>query len=329
MPPRLARLLAIVAAVALVGGAFALRGALSGDDDEGVASGPGSTEPAGDPDAPIRVICDEDLGDAACDAIKRLDGVDELKVMTASKALGEDALGAEDPQYDVWVTLDPWPQILDVAREVDDLGPVASDETIALATSAPAILANAAGTSCEDPVKWACLADEAAAGDDIGMASLDSAWGPLLLGDAAAGLLDTADFSIRDAQSDPTRSQLSGLLDSAPPGSLEDQARLVTRPGQYDALATTSGLAERTAATVQAGQQGLTVRSLGPEASIGVVMAPIGPNGAAAVDRLTEGATDQTVSDALAVAGWSGPPGPTTGLPAPDLLYALNEDFRR
>jgi hypothetical protein len=131
MPPRLARLLAIVAAVVLLVGAFALRGALMGDDDEGVTAGSGSgagsgTEPEGPLDeGPFQVLCDLDLGEAACEAVEGSRLVNEVEVVARS---GVARLLEEEggDQWDVWLTLDPMPGALDAQRQQEGLDPLTS-----------------------------------------------------------------------------------------------------------------------------------------------------------------------------------------------------------
>ncbi len=325
MPPRLARLVAVLVALALVAGAFALRGALSGDDDPGGGGGSGG----GDDGSDVRLLCDDDLGEAACAALGQLDGVASVEVMTADQAVTAMTEGAAI-DFDAWVTLDPLPLVLDEARKVAGLVPVAADgDPVPLASSTPAVLTrDSGGSACETPVTWACLAGEATDGDRVGVPTLRSAAGTLVLGAAAAGLEGTPDFGI-DQVTGTVEDQLRDLLDSADPGTLAEQDALATRPGTFTSLVTTTGLADATADTSQGTQQGLTTVPVDPATRIGVVLAPLGPAGPAGVDRLRDQATGQTVADGLAEAGWTGDAARSEGLPAPDLLYALDERFTR
>lgn len=325
MPPRLARLLAVLAAVALVAGALVLRSALAGEDGGSDDDGPGS----GPPEGGYQVLCDADLGDGACDAVAALDDVAEVAVMAADEAVAALTEGAAQP-WDAWVALDPWPDMLDVARAEAALAPSTGTERVAVASSTPALLTRAGGgTACDDPATWACLADEAAAGLDVGMPTLRSATGPLVLGLAATGLEGTAAFGIGDVLGGPVEEQLADLLDSADPGTLAEQAERAPLPGVYQAIATIEGLAGPTVETSQGQQQGLVALPLAPEATLGVVLAPLGPDGPGALDRLRDQVTDQTVTDGLAEAGWSGDAARTDRLPEPDLLYRLDEEFTR
>lgn len=329
MPPRLARLVAVLAAIALVGGAFVLRGALAGDDEDTVAAGGGGGDSGAAPEDGYRVICDEDLGDAACEAIKALDGVDAGALVTLSASDAVEAMSAAEVPYDAWVTLDPWPQILDETRALEELPPVAEGDGVPVASSTLALLTyDSGGVDCATPAEWGCLA--AAAGDsEIGLPDLDTAAGPLVLGAAARALLGE-DFGIREATEGDAPLQLNTLLDSGDPGSLEEQSRsMVTQRGRFDGLVTTDGVGTQASTSTRGEQDGLVVQALAPETTLGVVLAPIGPAGPGAVDQLADQVGETAVAEGLADGGWDGPPEPSTGLPDPDLLYALREELGR
>ena len=327
MPPRLARLVAVIAAIALVGGAFVLRGVLAGDDEGTVAPGGGGGDGGAAPEAGYRVICDEDLGDDACAAIQSLDGVDADAFVTLSASDAVQAMSAAEVPYDAWITLDPWPAILDETRSLDELTPVAEGEGVPVASSTLALLTyDSGGVDCAAPVEWGCLST-AADGSEIGLPDLDTAAGPLVLGAGARALLGE-DFGIRDATEGDARLQLSALLDSGDAGSLDEQAQsMVTQRGRFDGLVTTDGVGTQAATSPRGEQDGLGVRAVTPETTLGVVLAPIGPSGAGAVARLGDQLDDEAVVEGLDEGGWGGPPEPSAGLPDPDLLYALREEL--
>jgi len=315
MPPRLARLLAVIIAVALVAGAFVLRGAIAGDDEGGSGGGGGSS-------APFRVACDEDLG-VGCEALERLEGVGEVTMLDAADALEQ--MGEGRPPFDAWLTLDPLPEILDVAREQDDSAPVADGDAERVASSALALLAFS-DVECPAPVDWSCVTGLARSAD-VGLPSRTTSVGVLALAAATAGLVGSADFGIDQARAEEVRTPLEGLLDSARPTPTADQVELIiTQRGRYSAVVTTTGLADRQADSAQ-GRSVLDSRSFRPSVAIGVVLASIGTRGPDAVDRLREGVMGDTVQEALADAGWSGPPERSSGLPDPDVIYALRLEF--
>lgn len=326
MPPRLARLLAIIVAVGLVAGAFFLRGRVAGDDDGG--SDTSGERPGGDdeePSAGFRVLCDEDLG-AACDAVRALDGVDReaFDVLPAGEAV--EAMSTGVGAFDAWVTLDPLPGVLDAAAG----SPVAGDGSVALASSDVAVLTyDDDRLGCAAATDWTCLAT-AAGGNDVGLPDLDTATGIAVLGHAAVGLLGKADFGIGEVRNaEETVDQLDALLESGAPRPTADQVdTLLVQQGSYDAAVTTLALARQQASTTRGEAGGLVAVELGPPATLGVVLAPIGAGGERAVDRLKGDITGQTVRDALSEAGWADDPAPSSGLPDPDVLYALQQEFR-
>jgi hypothetical protein len=318
MPPRLARLLAVVGALALVAGAFVLRGALSGDDE--VTAGSGDRDPAGD--APFRILCDDDLGDA-CAALADRAGVGSVEVVRAGEAVTR--LTAEELAYDAWLTLDPWPQILAVAG-APDRTPAVTDP-LPVASAPLAVLVDPGSSDCAGPTTWACLSRPAR--PPVGIASLATAVGPLVLAHAAAALQGDTDFGINQLDDD-VRIALEGLLENVGSDggrSVVDQATGMLQPGRFSAVVAPKERAEALAASRQGRGRSLVVASLGPAATLGVVLAGIGPRGPAALDALTAPARGQTVRLALAAAGWTGPAGTTTGLPAPDVVYALQEEL--
>ena len=87
------------------------------------------------------------------------------------------------------------------------------------------------------------------------------------------------------------------------------------------------GLADLRADTAQGRGRGLTTAAVTPTVPVGVVLAGIGDDGRDATRALEDLVTGQTVRAALAEAGWDGDPLPTTGLPDPDVVYAILEEL--
>lgn len=320
MPPRLARLLALIAALVLVGGAFAVRGALSGDEDDG-----GGDEGGRGPSGPLRVLCDADLG-AVCDLVLALEGVDSAgsDVMRATDAL--EALDADTPPFDVWLTLDPWPAMADVERQGSDR-PALAGEVVPVASSGLSVLTRSdGGLGCPAPAAWECVTTAAGAGP-VATPSLATALGPLVLAHAAAGLVGDTDFGIGAVADTDRATALTQLLDSAPPDPTSTQAlRFVTALGSYLAVVTTTGLAEANAASPAGAGIGAEARAVAAAPTVGVVLAALGPesDGLAPLEAALE---DQTGRDALAEAGYAGDPARSAGLPDPDVIYALRTEL--
>lgn len=143
------RLLAVIAAVAMVAAAFAIR---SARDDGGGAG----TE--------FVLICDEALADVCA----QLD-VDAVDLTVEPAAVTADRLVTADPDQaglTAWLTAGPWPAMVNAAREASGRGallrsqPVASTElgVVAETQSEPLTACLAEGPD------WPCVADAAASG---------------------------------------------------------------------------------------------------------------------------------------------------------------------
>jgi len=312
-----------VAALALVAGAFALRTALADDDGGSVRAG---GDGPGSGDGPFRILCDDDLG-AACEALAGQPGVASVVVVRAGDAverLSGEASG-DDAAYDAWLTLDPWPAML--ASAGGDGPPLAVTEAVPVASSPLALLIDPEASGCEDDATWACLTEPAR--NPVGVASLATATGPLVLAHAAVGLEGDTDFGVNQME-DTTRADLADLLrvvGSERSRTAAEQAEGLLQPGRFSAVAGPEGGARDLAARPQGRRRGLVVAVLAPEATLGVVLAGLGPRGSAAVATLRAVVTGQTVGRALAEGGWTGPASRTRGLPDPDVIYRLQEDL--
>jgi hypothetical protein len=331
MPPRLARLLAAVVAIALVAGAFALRGTLSDDEEGSTTDGPGATNDAvgeGDGDGEAyRLLCDADLGEEACTAVAEATGA-EVEVMTAGEVLAEGGTAAEGA--DLWLTLDPMPGVLDTTRDEAQLDPITGEEATPVASSSLAVLTfDASRLDCREPVAWACLVEPVR--PEVAVPTLDSSLGILIAAVGSAGLVGSTDFSITTFRNTDERDLVDDLISGRPTAAgatAADQAdAMVLRPGAASAAVTIAGLAERQAASAQGRNRGLGTVSLFPPVTVGVVLAGLGSRGEEAVAALAPGVSEQTVLEALGVGGWTGPPAATSGLPEADLVYALQEDL--
>lgn len=319
MPPRLARLLAIVAAVALVAGAFVVRARISGNDD--VVSGDSS----GKKDAPtgdLRIACDEDLAEV-CQELMGTGGVVVSEVI-AGDVLA-DLIAVADgtaPQYDGWLTLDPLPEMADVGRRTEGLRAL-DPELVAVARSALSVLA-ATDLDC-DPVDWACLARTVGADRNVGVADPETALGLLTVGHATAGLGGGSDVGI-DAFLSEAQGPFRAVAETSSDGPTQALLRrMVTQPGSATATVAPKGPATLAADTPQGRR--LEVRPLAPDATIAVVGAvyAAGDRG----DRVRVLLTDETVGTALEQQGWEPGNERTRGLPDPDVLYAIRQEITR
>jgi hypothetical protein len=332
MPPRLARLLAAVVAIALVAAAFVARGALSGDDGDGpTGAGPDATaEPGSDGDETFQVICDADLGEATCDAVEASPGVDVVEILNA------DEVGSAPPEelagYDAWLTVDPLPAVVDAARFFADLPPFTTEGARLEVASSPLSLLVFDDTrlDCPDPATWDCLVEPVRPG--VAVPDPATSMGTVALAAGAAGLLDDTGFGIDGFRDSPARDELADLLedvDAAAGGSTARQTASMLVPGTASGAVTTADLAAGRADTVGGRGRGLRSVPLTPAVTVGIVLVGLGAGGADAVGALGDVASDQTVLDALAEAGWAGEPAASSGLPAPDVIDAMREDLGR
>lgn len=200
------RVLALLAAVALIVGAVVLRGVL--DDDDGgtdVVGGPDSTSPAA---VAGEIVCIEDLR-AVCEELQ-IDAVIEPAGATITRLSAADA----DPPA-AWITLAPLPQALDEARRVDGLDPLfgggervsSSAMAFVARTDRGAVLLD----RCGGEITWRCLGDSAGStweqlGGEVGWRSPTighdapdrSALGAVVFGWVAATYFEAGPVSVRD-----------------------------------------------------------------------------------------------------------------------------------
>ncbi len=308
MPPRLARLLAVVVAAGLVAGAFVVRGVLTDDDGGEQVVMPGSDQPTADGER-YRIACDADLGEQACEAVAGVAGVDEV-VMVAWADVRDD----EDLPYDAWLTLDPMPAVLDQVRPG-----VLTGEPAAVASSPLALLTRDEDVDCAE---WACILD-----GKIGVPGRDTSAGVVIASGVYTGLAGPDEVETRGIGVFEDDAEVrDGLRDLTDELDLERQeAKLVTQVGSYAGVVTIGGRADLRIERNPAA--GLERVLLDPEVVVGVVLAGIGGKGGPAVEALGDALKGKTVRDALGAGGWTGAPGRSAGLPDADVIYRLQEEL--
>ncbi|MCU1364645.1 MAG: hypothetical protein JWN39_284 [Ilumatobacteraceae bacterium] len=198
------RLLAFLGAVALIVGAVFARNALDDKSSDSTSSTGQSTG------GNLTVVCSTEFADVCA----KLPPSDRVTVEPASQTLADLVKdGAQPP--DAWVTLDPFPGMVDIQRQVATLDPL--DPTIvAVATDVAEIAvaktrADAFALACNGQPAWKCIGtnagaqwttlDPAAAGGKLlpGFADPDSeALGLITFANAVAGYLNNPDFSTSD-----------------------------------------------------------------------------------------------------------------------------------
>ncbi len=310
MPPRLAKLLAFVVAVAMVAGAFWYRsrgegGGGGGDGDDGA----------------VRVACISELAEV-CRTVLDGDGFEVTVADAAETAARLEDFQGEAP-FDVWVTLDPWPEMVDVQRAAAQQPGLFPAQVPRPASAALVTLARPeVGT---DARSWERLASRAQAGDNVGVPSHETALGAVVEGQAAVGIEGSSDFG--SEVFDELIPVLQGVVDSAPRLPSERQLlRMVALQGSYDAVVGPVFLVNRVARSAEAQRQRLVVIPTLPAARADVVVARVAASSRA--DQAIVLLTGETGATALRGQGWAVPAGrEPTGLPDPDVLVALREEI--
>ncbi|MGH9282456.1 MAG: hypothetical protein ACRD0S_05915, partial [Acidimicrobiales bacterium] len=237
-----ARLVALLAAVAMVVGAVAVRNRV--DDQE---EREGTT---------LRLVCSSELR-AVCEALDADEDHDvvatvEPAATTAGRLTGLQP--GQDLDLDGWLVPAPWPQMVDEARERAGLerlltpGPVVARSPVVLAVWPDR--AETLKPQCEgSQVGWKCLGDQSGRRwSDIGG---QAGWGPVKPGhppvSSAAGLtvlgaatvtwFGRADLSRADLDDEGYRTWLRRLERAIPPNTVPSvETMLVRGPAAFDAV---------------------------------------------------------------------------------------------
>ena len=297
------RILALVVAVAMVGGAFAYRSSRDGGDAGG--GGDSTDEVAGG------IYCAAELG-PVCDAIPGA----KVQATTETFERLVTARSAADAGVRVWVTAGPWADIVDEARTGR---PQLFSKSRPLA-STPLVSVLRKGTlpsGCGATASWKCLGDlaqEASAGlggdppTDVGHLFIRAA--------ALGGFLDKTNYAINDL--DESSAAESWILNV---DSSLDRGKSFQAGSLSDYLAT-RGVGARVFFTTE-----VAVKAVGPlpdfdvftptpAAIIGAFVA-VADGGRADVD-------EDRIREALTKAGWKAAAPPAEdGLPSPGVLVAL------
>lgn len=314
------RVLALLAAVALVVGAVVVRSRL--DDRQAVTTGPTTTAaPTGE------IVCDTALA-AACAALAG-PVVTEPAGATITRL---SAPGADRPR--AWVTLAPLPQVLDEARRVNGLAPLFATGRQAAGTElvlvARADRGQVLAARC-GAVDWRCLGDSAdRSWTDLGG---DPAWkrvrighsapdrtgiGALVFAWAAAGYTGAANVAVDDVALRGWLSQLERAVPDAALSAGSPLQLMVTQLGSVDVVAATAAEAATIVGPATSRAAGFTIYPA-DMAEARVVVAGTSPADGATVAA--------AVRPGLVSAGWGAldgeAPGAVPGLPSPGAIQAL------
>lgn len=329
------RIVAVLAAIVLIGGALLVRNAI--DDDGADADGPTpsivtGTAPDADPDA-TTIVCSTEVA-AACAAIGAAHPELDVSVEPAGRTL--DRLGAlpEGTEPPVWLTVAPFPAMADSLRAGAGLDPLGGTADAVAAT--PLIVATPTGgradvlaTGCAGAPLWRCIGDHASASwTDIGG---DAAWRTLrpslglvetdatALGSfatAVAGYFGTPSISRSAWESDPAfipwLRRLAGAVSPTALSAGTPLATMATRAGALDIAATTEAARAALGATADRFDASYPEPSMWLESVLAV------PDGIAVPDDIAG-----IAATALADTGWDGAAAATQSLPSASTMLAL------
>lgn len=333
-----ARILALLAAVAMVAGALVLRGAM--DDDEERTS------------TTLRLVCSTELA-AVCDAVAadgdtRVEATVEAAADTAARltAVGPGA----DAGLDGWLVAGPWPTIVDEARERAAADPLLDDGAV-LARS-PIVLAvrpdraEVLGRHCEGgTVGWKCLGQQASEPWSSlpngrpewgpvkpGLPSVSTAAGLAVLAAASVGYFGAPVASSAELDDGSYQDWLRKLLDAVPTRPSSALQTLLQRPSAFDAVGALEAEAAPAVARTAANPKPALLYP-DPVATADVVL---GTTDGRAAELLREVVAGPVGKRALATTGWRVPGQPLaagidptrtlpedSGLPSAGVLEAL------
>lgn len=328
------RVLALVAAVAMVAGAYVVRGGgTGGDDGTAVAGGGGSADV-------LRLHCATELAEA-CTLLAASD--DRIEVEERAPGRSADALvQGEELPADVWLVPRPWVEIVRQLGADGVLGP----PTDVLARS-PLVLGAFDRTVPDcggEPVRWRCIGDAAGALRP-GIQGLDDTEGLFTVAQAGTSFFGAEDYASNDFETPPEgggppfADWAAELLRAVPRSSFATPlaTMLRTDTATYDFAATIEAVA--VGAVDGTRQEGsLRVIYPSPMATVDVVAVAVADGDERASDELLDLVGGEDGRDALAQARWrvdgaelapgldqSVNLGPEDGLPEPGVLAALRD----
>ena len=337
-----ARLLAFVAAVAMVAGAVAVRDRLDAGDDSQAAG-------------PLRLVCSKELAEA-CERLEGRVASVEVTVEAAgqtSERLAAARPGAEAP-VDGWLVAGPWPAIVEERRRSAGQEPLLSTGPV-LARS-PAVLAvfpsraEVLGRNCPGgAIGWRCLGDVAGRATWAAVGGRPE-WGPLkvlvddpaseadglaVLGAATAAFFGRADVASNDLD-DAYRAWLAGLARAVPAAPIPLEQAVAAGPALLDAYAGLEAEAAPLVATSARQDKPLLIYP-SPVTTADVVLGSVTGARSRRLAEVVRGPG----REALAATGWrvpgrsraAGVPAtpalpPESGLPRPGTLDALRGAWR-
>jgi hypothetical protein len=321
------RVLALVAAVAMVGGAYLVRSRII---DSGDSSSQRQDTASG---SVLTIGCAPELTNV-CAAVASKD----LRVLPDSIDIDEAASAAST--LDAYLIYGPAPGIVNAAAS--DQAKVFDDGTVVgsgrLGVVAPADRVAALAKHCSAAkLTWACLVRSARSSWStiapteqfqgsvkIGVGKPNSALSAILVAPLALATAKVQDPGIEDIDT----KAVARVVASVDQQASEDELTALTTqgPAAYSAVVAPAAQAQQAAASTRGQGLGLTVIYPEPVARTVVVLAP--PSGHQVPKSILDAFDQPNVRRALASAGWNATRrGTSTGLPASDVLFALRREL--
>jgi len=294
------RLLAVLAAAGMIAGALFVRDRI---DDDG-ASGDGG-------DGEVVLVCAPELEDA-CRALSD-DVTVEDPFDTAERLLTADRLvTADDAPFDVWVTVGPWPRMVDDLRTPEGLGPLFPDPGDVAASTPLAVVGEQSL-----PREWRTLGTQVGDGElRLGWTGARSGLGVMVLGALTTGYFGDVDVATNDLDLDPGFDRFLDAFIEEAEVAADPVERLLQSRAFFDAAVSLAVDAEDELEGAGPGRrEGL--EPFYPEIVVSLEAVLGGPQ--PVVEELTDELTDELLAD-----GWDGEVG--QGLPA--VLAALWDRVR-
>jgi hypothetical protein len=323
------RLGALVAAIAMVALAWAVRDLVI---DDGSGGEPGG----GDVPEQLRLTCATELT-SACSQLAS----DEVRVTLEDPGATADRLAelpeGEDPGFDAWLADGPWAAMVADDRQFGGQDGTVLGEPSAVLARSPAVLVVQDGRraelelACGGTIGWRCVGEQAAT-LRIGLTAPDRGDGLVPLAEATAGFFGTTDYSTVDFEAPGFRPWFDALSGLSRSGSvrLGDRSALaaaVSQAGTFNAV----GALESQTATLLRGRDGWSTLYPEPMSIAEVQLVPrAGLDAEDVLGRLDRAA----VSEALFAQGWRTVDGQLdpavaipdgTGLPSAGVLNALRD----
>jgi len=295
------RLLAVLAAAAMIVGALWYRGVFDSDGTD--------PETSGRSDAPIRVLCATEAKVACESAFRSRSDVELIGIEDPGTTADGLASAEGDERWDIWIVSEPWPQIAMVRAEISSNAIAVSPSTpLASVTLRVAVATGSPAAACE-PGDAGCALTT---GRPAGMPPAATTGGAFGAAAIAAHVLGRSDFATNDLDDGTVQQALEGIAQSAAQ-QREPVARLLAQRGSFDAavdLGATVPDAQKTRATASDVEPQLVARL------VAVAQTNEAPELPAADGFRT----------ALKRSGWSiaGKP-PISGLPNPAVVDAVTK----